>query len=247
MARDEMQRSADIRGKAFEDTHSTGGRRSVRPSQVPRLVGRGAQRVTTRKPYGARHMLVGELLLGVGIVGIRLVADYEPQSDGTMKGKIGHPKGQYGPFPILTGLLITFFLLSFLAARGGTKAKVAVIGGGLVVLVLGMKSLDEFEKTSSTFSKFGKANVAPGDWATSGEAAGSPISGGDTGDSGDSGGGSKQHPDGGYYVFPLTGTIQRQTNSVAGAALKLAGWKGPFTTYAEAQAYAKQAANPKAP
>lgn len=246
MARDEMQRGAGLRARAYEDTHSTGGRASVRPSQLGGAAVRGAQAVTTRKPYGARHMLVGELLLGVGIVGIRLVADYEPQSDGTMKGKIGHPKGQYGPFPILAGLLVTFFLLSFLAARGGTKAKVAVVGGGLVVLVLGMKSLDEFEKTSATFGSFGKANIAPGDWATSGEAAGSPISGSSDTSPG-TGDGSSSHPDGGYYVFPLSGTIQRQTNAVAGAALKLAGWKGPFTTYAEAQAYAKQAANPKAP
>jgi hypothetical protein len=41
---------------------------------------------------------------------------------------------------------------------------------------------------------------------------------------------------GDYYVFPETGTIQQQTNSVLAAALKASGWAGPFATMAEAHA-----------
>lgn len=131
-----------------------------------------------RKPYTARGLLTAELLAGVGIVAMRAVADYEPQADGTIKGKIGHPKGQYGPLPVLAGLIGTFFVLSFLAARGGTRAKIAVAGGALIILVLGMKSLDEFDTVGQTFATFGKATPPDGDWQTSGDQAGSPIDGG---------------------------------------------------------------------
>lgn len=133
-----------------------------------------------RGRYNARHVLTAELLAGIGLVAIRAVADYEPQADGTMKGKIGHPKGQYGPLPTLAGLLVVFFLLSFLAARGGTRAKVAVIAGGFIDLVLAMKSDTEFQKVAATFSTFGKAKPPAGNWQTSGTQAGSALSGGIT-------------------------------------------------------------------
>jgi hypothetical protein len=154
---------------------STG--REVTPRQVASAPLRGAEAVTQRKAYTARHMLTAELLIGVGIVAIRAVADYEPQADGTLKGKVGHPKGQYGPLPILAGLVITFFLLSFLAASGGTKAKLAVVGGGIIDLALLMKSSAEFVKVAGTFSDFGKAKTPPGAWQTEGDISGQPISG----------------------------------------------------------------------
>lgn len=44
------------------------------------------------------------------------------------------------------------------------------------------------------------------------------------------------HPGDDYYVLPLTGTIQRQSNGEAAMALKLDGWEGPFT-WAEAKAH----------
>src|SRR5690348_6152618 len=116
---------------------TTAGRRQVTAGQAARAPGRGARAVTQRSGrYSGKHMLTAELIIGVIIVAVRAVADYEPQADGTVKGKVGHPKGQYGPLPILAGLVVTFFLLSFLAASGGTKAKLAVIAGGIVDLGL---------------------------------------------------------------------------------------------------------------
>jgi hypothetical protein len=161
---------------------------------------RAAARVTTRRRrYTARHVLTAELLAGVGIVAIRAVADYEPQADGTLKGKIGHPSGQYGPLPILAGLIMAFFLLSFLAAQGGTRAKVAAITGGLLVVVLGMKSSREFAIVAGTFGTFGKAKKPAGNWQTTGTAAGQPVlSGSGAGSSaggGSSGGSGKTAPD----------------------------------------------------
>jgi hypothetical protein len=43
------------------------------------------------------------------------------------------------------------------------------------------------------------------------------------------------HPGNDYYVFPLTGTIQRQSNPLLANALKASGWMGPYN-WATAQA-----------
>jgi hypothetical protein len=37
-------------------------------------------------------------------------------------------------------------------------------------------------------------------------------------------------PAGGYYVFPASGTIQRQTNPLLAAGLKASGWAGPYAS-----------------
>jgi hypothetical protein len=44
------------------------------------------------------------------------------------------------------------------------------------------------------------------------------------------------HPGNDYYVFPLTGTIQRQSNPLLAASLRGSGWMGPYNwTTAQAQ------------
>ena len=161
-----------------------GGPATVAPRRQPVTVRRAARsglgatrRVTERRGYSGKRMLTAELLVGFLIVAVRAVGDYEVQADGTIKGKIGHPKGQYGPLPILAGLIVTFFLLSFLAAAGGTRARLAVIAGGVIDLALLMKSGTEFAKVSSTFGKLGHAQRPAGSWETSGTAWGEPISG----------------------------------------------------------------------
>jgi hypothetical protein len=53
--------------------------------------------------------------------------------------------------------------------------------------------------------------------------------------SGSGGGGS--HPGSDYYVNIASGTIQRQSDPVAAAALIASGWAGPFT-WAQAKNYA---------
>lgn len=151
--------------------------RRITPRKAAAAPGKAAAAVTERPRYTAKHMLTAELITGVLIVAVRAVADYEPQADGTLKGKIGHPKGQYGPLPILAGLIVSFFLLSFLAASGGTKAKVAVIAGGIIDLGLLMNSSDEFVKVSDTFTSFGTAKVPAGSWQTEGTVWGNPIQG----------------------------------------------------------------------
>src|ERR1700722_3207524 len=101
---------------------------------------------TARGVTAGKSALATELLLGYGIVLIRIVGDFEINEDGAVKGTVGHPKGQYGPFPIAIALTVSFFLLSFLARFGGTKTVVANILGGIIVLTLAMKSAAEIEK-----------------------------------------------------------------------------------------------------
>lgn len=190
----QQRRQTRLEHRANQDVYGK-GTRQISPGQAAR----GAYRGTTAPVrygqllggrYSARGMLTAELLAGVGLVAIRAVEDYKPQQDGTLKGTIAHPSGQYGPLPILAGLLVWFFLLSFLAARGGTRAKVAVIAGGVTDLVLAMKSGTEITSVASTFSGFGTAKVPPGDWQTSGSIAGAPLSGGSTSSSASSSGSS---------------------------------------------------------
>jgi hypothetical protein len=91
-------------------------------------------------------MLAAELLVGGVIVGIRVLGDYQVTEEGTVKGTLNTPaNGGYGPFTVLTGLIGSFFILSFLAVSGGTKAKVAVVIGALIDIVLLLKSMDEVE------------------------------------------------------------------------------------------------------
>lgn len=176
-----------LTGKARREAEA-GGFAPRKPISGRKAYGRGKKGlslVTHRSgSYSAKGMLTAELLAGVVIVVLRAVADYEPQADGTLKGKIGHPSGQYGPLPVLAGLIVTFFLLSFLAASGGTKAKLAVIFGGVVIASLALKSADEISTTAGTFATFGKARRPPGNWQTSGPQAGTAFASGTTGSSG---------------------------------------------------------------
>lgn len=124
--------------------------------------GRAATAVTQRSgSYSGKGMLTTELLIGFVLVGVRIVADFEVQQDGTAAGKVLHKQGQYGPLPILAGLIGSFFFLSFLAAAGGTKAKIAVILGGIIITTLGVESFSEITKIAQTLGTVGTV-VVPG-------------------------------------------------------------------------------------
>jgi len=123
---------------------------------------RAANRVTQRSgTYSGKGMLAALLLAGFVIVAIRLVADYELQDDGSAKGTVMHPQGQYGPLAICAGLIGSFFLLSLLAMGGGTRAKLAVLMGSAIILTLGVKSYGEITHVGTTFGSIGKIAVPP--------------------------------------------------------------------------------------
>lgn len=105
-------------------------------------------------------MLTAELLTCFVIVFIRIVADFSVDSStGSVTTNVLHNADTYGPFPIALGLIGAFFILSFLAASGGTKAKLAVIFGGIITLALGIKSLSEIEKIASELANIGSITV----------------------------------------------------------------------------------------
>jgi hypothetical protein len=132
-------------------------RRDVRPAaRGTYRTGRRAATFATQRGKGGQHALMAEFLLFAGIVGLRAVADYVPAgqgdaSEGTGKGSITPREGQLGPLPVLAAGFVVFFVLSFLAARGGTWARVAAVSGLIIDTALLMKSLPELAKVSQAF------------------------------------------------------------------------------------------------
>ena len=185
-----------------------GQRRTALARSAVRAPGRAARAVTS---YSGEKVLAAELMVGFTLVAIRVVADYESQADGTTTGKVLHPAGQYGPLPILAGLIMSFFALSFVAAGGGTRAKLAVILGGAIVLTLGVHSYKEIQTVGGTIGKIGTI-VVPG--ASGNE--GSGASNANTASS-PAGGTPGVSPGAANYIS------NPATNSVTGTALSAGG------------------------
>jgi hypothetical protein len=137
-----------------------------RAAAVP---GRGAQIGREGIAKGGQHALMAEFLLFCGIVGLRAVADYVPgdqgqATEGTSKGAVTPRGQQLGPLPVLAAGMVVFFVLSFLAARGGAWAKVAAVSGLIIDTALLMKSLPELGTVSGAFGNLtqGQAAAAAG-------------------------------------------------------------------------------------
>lgn len=138
---------------------------------MPNKITKAASKVTQRKgTYSGKGMLTAELLAGFVIILIRIIADFTvDDSTGTLTSNVLHNSSTYGPFPIAIGLIGVFFVLSFLAASGGNKAKLAVIFGGVVVLALGVKSVSEIDKIAGVIGNIGTYQVpAPSGQESSG-------------------------------------------------------------------------------
>ena len=111
--------------------------------------GRGIATVQAGLGQGGQHALAAELLLFVGIVALRAVATYGPAP----KGGKDLPADQFGPLFILGNGFAAFFVLAFLAARGGTAAKVAVAGGLLIDVALLMKSVPHIDQIAAVYAE----------------------------------------------------------------------------------------------
>jgi len=123
---------------------------------------------------------MAEFLLFCGIVGLRAVADYVPgdqgqPTEGTSKGAITPRGSQLGPLPVLAAGLVVFFVLSFLAARGGAWARIAAVSGLIIDTALLMKSLPELATVSKAFENVTSASSTA---AAAGTAATLPTPGG---------------------------------------------------------------------
>lgn len=121
------------------------------PPRQPRPdSGRAPLRVGQQVPglgQGGQHVLAAELMLFVAIVGMRAVAQYGPGD------KKDIPPDQFGPLFILGNGFAIFFVLSFLAARGGTAAKVAGAAGLVIDIALLMQSLPHLEIIATEYEK----------------------------------------------------------------------------------------------
>ena len=166
--------------------------------------GRAAAKVTQRD-YSGKGMLAGLLLIGFAIILVRIVADFEVSGDGSVKGNVLHPQGEYGPLTIAVGLIASFFFLSFLAIGGGTRAKIAVILGGCIVLTLGVKSYPELVKVGSVIGTIGTVVVPP---ASGTEEAGAVVT--PLGNSSSSSAGTPQNPQipSGWTAVPNTSNLE---------------------------------------
>src|SRR5271156_594182 len=150
---------------------------SARPRRQPVTTAGRARRAVTapvsagnragRATKGGQHALMAEFLLFCGIVGLRAVADYVPgdqgqPTEGTSKGAITPRGAQLGPLPVLAAGLVVFFVLSFLAARGGAWARVAAVSGLIIDTALLMKSLPELATVSKSFENVTSSSNSAG-------------------------------------------------------------------------------------
>ena len=116
--------------------------------------GRLAQAVTVRK--GGQHALMAEFLAFLAIVTMRAIADYVPAdqgqpTEGTSKGTVTPHGKQIGPLPTLAAGFVIFFILGFMAARGGASARVAAVAGLIIDVVLLLNSMPELDTVSQSF------------------------------------------------------------------------------------------------
>jgi len=141
-----------------------------------RAIIRAPRKITNRSgTYSGKGMLTAELLVGFVIILIRIIADFTiDDTTGKLKSNVLHNSGEYGPMPIATGLIGVFFILSFLAASGGKKAKAAVVFGGVVVTALGVKSVPQIGSIATYIGSIGTYQV-PAASGTEGSGASSPI------------------------------------------------------------------------
>lgn len=182
------QQRAAARHAEWERRQQTQARRGQlrtvrRAAGIP---GRGAELGRRGIARGGQHALMAEFLVFCGLVAMRAIADYVPgnqgQADeGTAKGSItgltlqqqqqteskGKPAGQLGPLPVLGAGFVVFFVLSFMAARGGTAARIAAGAGLIIDLALLLKSMPELATVSQAY--------AAGTGATSSAAASSAV------------------------------------------------------------------------
>jgi hypothetical protein len=166
------QQRAARRYQDYERRQET-QRRTQRRQVVRRAAGvpvRGG-RVLQQGGRGGQHALMAEFLVFCGIVAMRAIADYVPSDqgqadEGTGKGTVngltlaeqqqqeqhGKPAGQLGPLPVLGAGFVIFFVLAFIAARGGGAAKFAAAAGLVIDLALLLKSMPQLQTVSGAYA-----------------------------------------------------------------------------------------------
>jgi hypothetical protein len=97
---------------------------------------------------------MGEMLVAFGIIGVRAIADYVPAGDFHSPGTETPTKGA-SPIVLITSTLATYFVLAFMATRGGWAAKVAAAFGLLMIAALMINSEDELKSVATWIENIG--------------------------------------------------------------------------------------------
>lgn len=110
-------------------------------------------------PTGYQHVLMGEMIVAFVIIGIRAIADYVPASDQHSPGTEQSAKGA-SPIILITATLGVFFVLSFLATRGGYAAKTSAAFGLLMIVALMINSEAELSQVAGWIKNIGSNNTS---------------------------------------------------------------------------------------
>ena len=176
------RRVLQTRTPARGSTASPGGEQRVRTP----LRERGATSLANvregvgqiQAPTGYQHVLMGEMIVAFVIIGIRAIADYAPDSDLSKPGTEQPQKGA-SPIVLITATLGVFFVLSFLATRGGYAAKASAAFGLLMIVGLMINSEAELAQVAHWIESIGtnSANQPSDNSGSSGNSGSTPPSG----------------------------------------------------------------------
>lgn len=140
--------NAGIRG--FDGDRPKGG-------NSKRRLNLGSFAFNPKNPTGYQHVLMGEMVVAFVIIGIRAVADYVPA--GSAPGTESPKKGA-SPIVLIVSTLAVYFVLSFLATRGGNAARVASAFGLLTIIALMINSAGELSQVAGWIENIGTNNAA---------------------------------------------------------------------------------------
>jgi hypothetical protein len=97
---------------------------------------------------------MAEMIVALGIIGVRAVSDYVPAGDSHNPGSEHPTKGQ-SPVVLITATLAVYFVLAFLATRGGWAAKSAAAFGLLMIAGLMINSEAELVDVANWIENIG--------------------------------------------------------------------------------------------
>lgn len=137
---------AGIRGMGGDENRKT-----------PRRLNLGKFAFNPKAPSGYQHVLMGEMVMAFVIIGIRAVADYTPASDYRSPGAEKPTKGA-SPISLIAATLAVYFVLAFLATRGGWPARIASAFGLLMILGLMINSEAELSQVAQWVEAIGPGN-----------------------------------------------------------------------------------------
>lgn len=95
-----------------------------------------------------------EMIIAFAIIGLRAIADYAPADDLRSPGTEAPKKGA-NPVTLIASTLAVYFVLAFLASRGGWPARVSAAFGMLTIIALLINSENELQQVAGWIGNIG--------------------------------------------------------------------------------------------